>query len=136
MYLLHNFTLDIFQPRENKFYGNRSNRCNWSVITKSVMATLQQKCANGLFCTQEHAQKLFTLRFKLKTSRSTWKKIYYLQKLDTFILPQSIMQMLLRLKICKSFGALHLEVRRYLDKISYEDFLLSSNLFLFIDIQC
>ena len=71
MYLLHNFTLDIFQPRENKFYGNRSNRCNWSVITKSVMARLQQKCANGLFCTQKHAQKLFTPRFKLKTSRAT-----------------------------------------------------------------
>ena len=73
MCLLHNFTLDIFQPRENKFYGNRSSRCNWSVITKSVMARLQQKCANGLFCTQKHVQKLFTLRlsFKLKISRAT-----------------------------------------------------------------
>ena len=30
------------------------------------MAGLQQKCANGLFRTQKHAQNHFTLRFKLQ----------------------------------------------------------------------
>ena len=30
------------------------------------MARLQQKCANGLFRTQKHAQNHFTLRFKLQ----------------------------------------------------------------------
>ena len=78
------------------------------------MARLQQKCANGLFRTQKHAQNHFTLRFKLQVRATnllmvaaslTENIIGTYTTVIKLILPP--MQKLLCLKICINFGTLH-----------------------------